>query len=197
MVEAPLSRSSATRYQEKRIKIHPLFRYAGSKAEMLDRYYPCFEGLHPQYCIDYFGGSGTMSLFFHAMYPTARLLLNEKDSSLVYLFTAIQQQYDLFIELMKQLDEMSQCLPTIADKNQWYRFWQQVYNARPEFMNTVAWSAFYTLLRTYSFNGFNIRRHGKYMTGAGVRGKASPAFKRQAVEDFHTMLKPTTLCSMD
>ena len=92
MVETPLSRSRATRHQGKRVKIHPLFRYAGSKAEMLDRYYPFFEGLHPQYCIDYFGGSGTMSLFFHAMYPTARLLLNEKDSSLVYLFTAIQQQ---------------------------------------------------------------------------------------------------------
>jgi site-specific DNA-adenine methylase len=179
------------------MKIHPPFRYAGSKAKMLDRYRPFFEGLHPKHCIDYFGGSGTMSLFFHAMYPTARLVLNEKDSSLVYLFTAIQQHYDLFIELMEQLDAMSQCLLTIADKNQWYRFWQEVYNARPELMNTIAWSAFYTLLRTYSFNGYNIRRHGKYMTGAGVRGKASPAFKRRAVEDFHTMLQQTTLCSMD
>src|SRR5215831_20558681 len=99
MVETTLSRSKATRPQGKRIKIYPLFRYAGSKAKMLDRYCPFFEELHPTYCLDYFGGSGTMSLFFHALYPTARLLLNEKDSSLVYLFTAIQQYYDQFIEL--------------------------------------------------------------------------------------------------
>jgi site-specific DNA-adenine methylase len=198
MVEAPLSRSRATRHQEKRIKIYPLFRYAGSKAEMLDRYHPCFAGLHPQYCIDYFGGSGTMSLFFHAMYPTARLLLHEKDSSLVYLFTAIQQHYDQFVALMEALDTAGQRYPTIEAKNQWYRDWQkEVYNAFPEYINTIAWSAIFTLLRTYSFNGFNIRRHGKYMTGAGVRGKASRPFHRQAVEDFHTMLQQTTLCSMD
>jgi len=58
-------------------RVKQLFRYAGNKAKLLTTYAPFFEGLHPQHCVDYCGGSGTMSLWFHQLYPEAKLYLNE------------------------------------------------------------------------------------------------------------------------
>src|SRR5712691_6891561 len=78
-------------------RFKPLFRYAGNKAKLLTTYAPFFEGLHPQHCVDYFGGSGTMSLWFHQLYPDAKLYLNEKDSAIYKLFKCIQQEYEEFI----------------------------------------------------------------------------------------------------
>ena len=49
--------------------VKQLYRYAGGKGKLLTLYHPFFAGLHPQHCVDYFGGSGTMSLWFHQLYP--------------------------------------------------------------------------------------------------------------------------------
>src|SRR5713101_7165687 len=82
-------------------RFKPLFRYAGNKAKLLTTYAPFFEGLHPQHCVDYFGGSGTMSLWFHQLYPDAKLYLNEKDSAIYKLFKCIQQEYEEFREWLE------------------------------------------------------------------------------------------------
>jgi len=52
-------------------KVKGLFSYAGGKSMVLKRYLPLFQGLSPEYCVDYFGGSGSMSLWFHQLYPEA------------------------------------------------------------------------------------------------------------------------------
>ena len=65
----------------------PLYRYAGGKVRVLKTYFPFFRRLRPEHCVDYFGGSGTMSLWFHHLYPDAKLYLNEKDSAIYKLFT--------------------------------------------------------------------------------------------------------------
>jgi len=44
-------------------RVKPLFWYTGGKAKLFTIYYPFFQGLHPEHCMDYFGGSGTMSLW--------------------------------------------------------------------------------------------------------------------------------------
>src|SRR6266571_7566145 len=77
-------------------RVKPLFYYAGGKARLLKIYAPFFQGLHPEHCLDYFGGSGTMSLWFHQLYPEAKLYLNEKDPALYQLFMSIKTQYDEF-----------------------------------------------------------------------------------------------------
>src|SRR5207249_2433989 len=76
------------------IRVKPLFRYAGNKAKLLTTYAPFFDGLHPQHCVDYCSGSGTMSLWFHQLYPDAKLYLNEKDPDIYGLFKCIQENYD-------------------------------------------------------------------------------------------------------
>jgi site-specific DNA-adenine methylase len=86
-------------------RVKQLFRYAGSKAKLLTAYAPFFEGLQPQHCVDYFGGSGTMSLWFHQLYPEAKLYLNEKDPALYSLFKCIQDEYDDVCLLVQVYEE--------------------------------------------------------------------------------------------
>src|SRR5262245_37834456 len=86
-------------------RVKPLFRYVGNKAKLLKQYAPFFEGLRPAYCIDYFGGSGTMSLWFHQLYPEAKLYLNDKDQAVYNLFKCMQDEYDDFCLLVQVYEE--------------------------------------------------------------------------------------------
>src|SRR5215471_6416127 len=95
----------------------PLFWYTGGKAKLFTIYYPFFEGLHPEHCIDYFGGSGTMSLWFHQLYPEAKLYLNEKDPALFGLFKCIKEAYELFDD-------------EIYDLQRWLEVWKGVDGAK-------------------------------------------------------------------
>jgi site-specific DNA-adenine methylase len=66
-------------------KLKQLYRYVGGKAKLLKRYTPFFKGLRPEYCVDYFGGSGIMSVWFHHLYPEAKLYLNDNTSDILRL----------------------------------------------------------------------------------------------------------------
>src|SRR5215471_7049731 len=85
-------------------RVKPLFWYTGGKAKLFTIYYPFFQGLHPEHCIDYFGGSGTMSLWFHRLYPQAKVYLNEKDPALYKLFKCMQEEYEEFREWLEVID---------------------------------------------------------------------------------------------
>src|SRR5215471_12967646 len=116
-------------------RVKPLFGYAGGKAKLLEIYAPFFEGLRPQHCVDYFGGSGTMSVWFHSLYPHATLALNEKDATLYGLFKCLQDEYEAFCKEVRRLEEQ-------------YKRW------------CGAKKAFYDLLR----QEYNRRRYGRYRT---------------------------------
>src|SRR2546428_3018418 len=102
--------------------IKPLFCYAVGKIRLLKRSSPFFQGLHPEHCLDYFGGSGTMSLWFHQLYPEAKLYLNEKDPALYQLFMSIKTQYDEFCQRASFLEEQHYKIDTAnpAQRKEFY-----------------------------------------------------------------------------
>src|SRR6266700_7554559 len=85
-------------------RFKPLYRYAGGKTKLLNIYYPFFQGLRPEYCVDYFGGSGTMSLWFHQLYPDAKLYLNEKDPAIYKLFKCMKEDHEEFYQELQPLE---------------------------------------------------------------------------------------------
>src|SRR6266478_9326137 len=110
-------------------RIKPLFCYAGGKIRHLKRYSPFFQGLHPQHCVDYFGGSGTISLWFHQLYPEAKLYLNEIDPALYSLFYSIKEDYDNFCHSIYFIQEyVSQDFGGVAAKKDLYYLIRQQYN---------------------------------------------------------------------
>src|SRR5712691_11531461 len=101
-------------------RFKPLFRYAGNKAKLLTTYAPFFDGLRPQHCVDYFGGSGSMSLWFHQLYPEAKLYLNEIDPAIYKLFKCIQEEYEEFRECLEGIEEDNIRLDGMETKKDFY-----------------------------------------------------------------------------
>jgi site-specific DNA-adenine methylase len=117
------------------IRVKPLFWYTGGKAKLLTIYYPFFQGLHPEHCIDYFGGSGTMSLWFHQLYPQAKVYLNEIDPALYQLFMRIKTQYDEFCRRASFLEAQHYSIEcaTPAERKEFYRDIRKQYNLFVDF----------------------------------------------------------------
>src|SRR6266446_3878284 len=110
-------------------RFKPLFRYAGGKAKLLKIYAPFFQDLRPQHCVDYFGGSGTISLWFHQLYPDAQLYLNELDPAIYGLFKCIKENYEEFKDWLDSIDSVSSRRKEFGDKKAcYYRFRDQEYN---------------------------------------------------------------------
>src|SRR5712691_2924072 len=111
-------------------RVKQLFRYAGNKAKLLTTYAPFFDGLHPQYCVDYFGGSGTMSLWFHQLCPEAKLYLNELDLSIYQLWMCIKDRYEEFcVEVQHIIQDYAKHQRDLDTKKGWY------YRVRNAFYN--------------------------------------------------------------
>ena len=49
-----------------------------------------------------------MSLWFHALYPEAKLYLNEKDPALYKLFKCIQEEYEEFMQYLHYIERVAQ-----------------------------------------------------------------------------------------
>jgi len=110
-------------------RVKPLFWYTGGKAKLFTIYYPFFQGLHPEHCIDYFGGSGTMSLWFHQLYPQAKVYLNEIDPALYKLFKCMQEEYEEFKKWLETIDSVYSRRKEFGDKKSYYyEFRDQEYN---------------------------------------------------------------------
>jgi site-specific DNA-adenine methylase len=113
--------------------VKPLFRYAGNKAKLLKKYAPFFAGLRPEYCVDYCGGSGTMTLWFHQLYPEAKLYLNEIDPALYKLFKCIQEEYEEFMQHLRDIENDYRRWDGFESKKEFYYFLRKVlYNTTQE-----------------------------------------------------------------
>lgn len=108
-------------------RVKPLYRYVGGKAKLLKIYARFFQGLHPQHCVDYFGGSGNMSLWFHQLYPDANLFLNERDPAIYKLFKCIQDEYEEFCQELQWLEQ---------EKRQWL---EEEIRSKDRFENMKKW----------------------------------------------------------
>jgi len=115
-------------------RVKTLFRYVGNKAKLLKIYSPFFEGLRPQHCIDYFGGSGTISLWFHQLYPEAKLYLNEIDPALYSLFKCIQEEYERFCDEIFDLQRTNAVWKGIESKKRLYYAIRGQYNGEFDYI---------------------------------------------------------------
>src|SRR5713101_871420 len=106
----------------------PLFAYAGGKTKLLKLYYPFFQGLRPEHCVDYFGGSGGMTAWFHHLYPEAKLYLNEVDPALYKLFKCIQEEYAEFRECLEYIEGTNSRWDGVAVKKELYNLIRNGHN---------------------------------------------------------------------
>lgn len=85
--------------------ITPICKFAGSKARMLDDYDPFFHGLEgKEYFIDYFGGTGTMSLWVKNLYPNIKIVLNELNPEIFALYDSIKNYFPEFMMHLRAMD---------------------------------------------------------------------------------------------
>ncbi len=83
----------------------PLFKYAGGKERMLELYRPFFANLENKNCfVDYFGGTGTMSIWVKSLYPHMKILLNELNSEIFGIYDALKNSYGEFLLHAQKLD---------------------------------------------------------------------------------------------
>src|SRR5712691_11601341 len=74
-----------------------------------------------------------MSLWFHQLYPDAKLYLNEKDPALYNVFTCLKDDYDNFCNAMYFIEEhISENFVGFASKKALYYMIRQQYNAFEE-----------------------------------------------------------------
>jgi len=195
----------------------PLFWYTGGKAKLFTIYYPFFQGLHPEHCIDYFGGSGSMSLWFHQLYPDAKLYLNEKDQALYGLFRCIQEDYETLCDSMAFLQDINEDWVGCDRKKQLYYCIRDEYNADnvdckdfPDDLEDIYNSpplgikgtpfehACYFFLRKLSFSGLNVRnKTGEYTSAPGIRFPMQPVYDPERLEAFKAMLDHAELFNTD
>jgi site-specific DNA-adenine methylase len=205
-------------------RVKPLFWYAGGKVKLVKLYSPFFQGLRPEHCIDYFGGSGGMTAWFHHLYPHAKFYLNEKDPALYGLFRCIKEEYEEFLEALRRYkdeydllerfgmpvemqdvyywlrDEMyNRCLrsPYPDEEERFFGQAEYEYRERYDFLKgTPEEHALFYLLRRFSFMGKNARNNfGDYMVTSGRMSQSLYDLKR--LDAFKTLLDQTELLNKD
>jgi site-specific DNA-adenine methylase len=201
------------------MKVDQLFRYSGSKAKILKSYYPYFRDLRPQYTVDYFAGSGSVSTWFHQLYPGINLYLNELDTHFTNMFTATQNSFEEFRKDLEDIERVSQGWYGYEAKKELYKLVQDQYNEQydywykcsmPRILKERNWQrittanstfehALFYFLRVHSFSGVNRRskKTGKYISSPGIRGKNTKTYKPKVLQDFKAMLDHATILNMD
>jgi site-specific DNA-adenine methylase len=204
------------------MKVSKLFRYTGSKAKILKSYYPYFRNLRPQYTVDYFAGSGSVSTWFHLLYPQAKKYLNEIDTATCKIFLSIRDDHEEFCRFLEYHERTNMAWHGFEAKKQLFNFIKAEYNSQyqgwidydldPGGFDEVTeeeWQemtgfgtsfehTMYFFLRAHSFSGVNRRnRRGEYASTPGIRGPNARTYKPEALKAFKAMIDHAEVLNKD
>lgn len=200
------------------MSVIPLFKYAGGKHKMLEKYNPFFQGLGSKRAfIDYFGGSGTMSLWMHSLYPHFTIVLNELNSEIYSIYSALKRDYKLFLDTVDELDKQYTYIrqenllnfadnpkkgkeKSIAERKEFYYALRHLYTNTPDLFSSDAEkaAALYFMLKT-NFNGiWQVRaKDGIYNTPFGNGFETKSVINMDALAAFRDMLMVTEIRNED
>lgn len=180
---------------------------------MLKKYEPFFSNLSPSVFVDYFGGTGAVSIWFKELYPNSKIILNEYSEEIHGIHKAIVNNYEEFCSLLKEYDDVYSSLldlypthPRNGTKSDVYRARKHLYL---EFRNRYAdlndfyndvekYATLYFMLQT-NFNGVWQPRKsdGIYYTPFGNGKQVGSVIRWDELEKFHFCLKNTSVINHD
>lgn len=170
--------------------IKPLFKWAGSKRRMIQKYEDTLQFGEPSAFVDLFGGTGLMSVWFHIKYPTKPIFLNEFNTDIYHIYNSIKNDYDYFISVVNDLEDQYMSNPDKDSRKSFYL------NIREKYHNTYHNTSFkektpvlYFMMCT-NFNGIwqAKRATGIYYTPFGNGNQKTGVYDREAMSSFKGMV---------
>lgn len=190
--------------------VKPIFKWAGSKRKMFEKYNVYFEHFKNkkfEHFVDYFGGTGIMSVWIKKNYPDVKITLNEFNSQIFGIYKAIKYDYENFLNLVNKIDSIYMKMPHLADKSltkddinkserkKFYLSLRNQYasieNIATKDLNTKEAALLYFLMCN-NFNGIWQARKSDnvYFTPFGNGWRKNPLMDeyKDALDDFHNMI---------
>lgn len=194
----------------------PIFKWAGSKKKMFEKYNPYFEHIKknksPKTFVDYFGGTGIMSVWIHQNFDDCEIIINEFNSQIVGIYNAIKYDYQIFLEEVKKYDDEYMAMPHLHDdsltkenidnseRKKYYLKIREEYasieNIATKELNTHEAAMLYFMM-VNNFNGIWQARKldASYFSpfGNGWRKNSLLFEYKEALDDFHAMIQNATI----
>ena len=191
-----------------------IFKLAGGKGRMLKVYEPFFDNLSStKIFVDYFGGTGAVSVWFKKMYPNTHIILNELSTEIHGIHKALLNDSLEFYKVLRAYDDSYKALRDMyphharnGPKSDVYRARKQLYLELREryadtddfYTDTEKYATLYFLLQT-NFNGvWQCRAEdGIYYTPFGNGTQKGSVIRWVELEEFRTCLKYATISNLD
>jgi site-specific DNA-adenine methylase len=203
--------------------VNAIFKFAGGKGKMLGLYEPFFRGLKsPGVFIDYFGGTGIVSIWFAKMYPYAHVILNEKSEEIYNLWVTIRDEYTDFMTHLKDLDAKYSLIrqqykpeyiigvtkggnkkktlvgPVYENRKEMYLSLRDRYANKQIESKAEKYATLYFMLRTNNNGWWQSRAcDGIYYTPFGNGNEVGSIIKLDALNEFHHMSQRFSLVNND
>lgn len=190
--------------------VKPIFKWAGSKKKMFEKYdvyFSHFKNKKLDHFVDYFGGTGIMSVWINKNYPDTKITINEFNSQIFGIYCAIKYDYENFLTLVNKIDKIYMAMPHLLDKTltkddinnserkKFYLSLRNQYasieNIATKKLNTKEAALLYFLMCN-NFNGiWQARRSDNvYFTPFGNGWRKNPLMDeyKDALDDFRSMI---------
>lgn len=175
--------------------LKPLFKWAGCKRKMFVKYAPLFEGLSFDTFVDLCGGTGITSVWIHKNFPDAKIILNEYNVDLYYIYQQIKENYEDFIDNVNHLEAQYMALPTKEERKAFYLEYREYYHENYNTLCVEDKTFILYFLMSTNFNGIWQAKAatGIYYTPFGNGGEKNGIYNRKAMQDFRDMIKDATI----
>jgi len=199
----------------------PLYMWAGGKSRMLKKYADLLGEVSFDKYIEPFFGGGAMFIWAYEKNPKAEFIINDINSGIMNIYSAIKNDYDQFVEVMDVLSKEYLPLPKgETDKKlekDYDKDWDQLYRLHPcrryfyfnlrqkhaysyeQWGSTKEAAVLYFLMKT-GFNGLwqeNKNTNGRFGTPAGLLNQKDKVYDKEVVEWWHNALQNCTILNDD
>jgi len=178
----------------------PLFMWAGGKTKMIKFYQE--SGIMPKtvdtYVEPFFGGG---AMFLHVMetYKPKKVIVNDINTELTNLYTAIKLDVDKFIEIVNKLQSKYIVLNKEDRKKYFYKV-REEYGSDYKKWNVVEEAAHLYFLMKTAFNGIwqtTKASGGRFATPAGLLNQKETVYDEELVRQWHAILQNVTITNLD
>ena len=135
----------------------PLFKWAGAKNKMKDKYRPYFwPNKKIDLFVDAFYGAGTVTHWAADHYPNAKFIINDRNKELITFYRNLRDNPDEMIGYLKELESNYLAIhhKDLEKRAEYYEDKRLTYVYDYDKLNTVEESAYLHFMMRISFNGW-------------------------------------------
>lgn len=172
--------------------------WAGGKNKMIKHLIDIFPTNVNSYCEPFFGG-GAVFIYVVEKYNPEKLIINDKNESIIAIYDSIKNDYNEFIKRLNELerkylilchDDRKKYYYEIRNNHAWkYEQWSKPYES----------ATLYFLMKT-GFNGIfqiNKNTNNRYGTPAGLLNQKDSIYDRNVIKWWHNVLQKTEILCGD